>query len=952
MPGARLEYSDSPEGQEAGKLCSKPEKRWGESAVSQKLGSLVADLKKEIEERAEEEVRMKKSVIVILLKSKMRKLITLLAVVGMVLALAPAAPADIVATGEIADWTYLTDGDGNWTNVTAGAGSSRPAGTLVIDDTGTANLVNSDSQDIYLGGAGGGTMTVSGSGAEFRIGSGKTFGVGQSGSGELTVTNGGLVNVGFRLYLGHSGAGYALVTGAGSTLTSPLIAIGYASGQDPDTHILTIADGGLVQADSLKFSVDESGADVGGYVHMDVGGVLAVLGDKTALSQAALFASGGLFTKFNAANVGEIQYHNGTTWVDMIDAPASAYTLTYETTGDYVGGYTVLTMLLPGFPFIETFEDSPAGMASNVAAFWAGQHLWDADASGTNYTAVQTNVAYGTSAKAGSMTNAVISRAITNSTATNVWVDFYGLMPRREVADPVTNNIEGSAVFYVNTDGNVVALSNSTWVTCSSYTVPTGQWVRLLINLDYSVSNWSVYAADNAANTLATNLFSNLVFNASSTNTTVTKWLANAQGDLRIGYLDNLTIADEAVSGIPFCIDRDGDGLPDAWETTYIGSIATSDGTGNIDGDDYTDYEEFIAGTHPTNGSSYLRILSADLASEGSDNIEIAIAGGDTKATTIYAGDEARDRRFILVAATDDSEATKAIVVNTQDDRSGTPILIDTNAAALHSSRFYLAAASFLGGAVTNTTTEWSMFTQERQRDYAYMVAVPVELGASNNLNSTLGEQLARGLPTNTWNKLDYLEPDGTNWALFHYTNVAGTAKWLAEGGGDADLAVTNGMGFRLRIGPGGDAVRTNCVFVGLSNTSTPVLNITTNGAGATGWAWSILPWSNRKKLTYSGGSNEFVFADVGYGGSQGHPMQPHALKGDQIWIWERNGFRRYYWLISSTNAARDGRWWSDSDGAFGNFSFEPGKAYYYRHHVDMTGGVTGTNFQWVAPTP
>ena len=64
---------------------------------------------------------------------------------------------------------------------------------------------------------------------------------------------------------------------------------------------------------------------------MGAGGILAVLGDKTALSQAALFASGGLFTKHNAANVGEIQYDAGAGFVNMTGATENTdYTLTYS----------------------------------------------------------------------------------------------------------------------------------------------------------------------------------------------------------------------------------------------------------------------------------------------------------------------------------------------------------------------------------------------------------------------------------------------------------------------------------------------------------------------------------------------------------------------------------------------------------------------------------------------
>jgi hypothetical protein len=45
--------------------------------------------------------------------------------------------------------------------------------------------------------------------------------------------------------------------------------------------------------------------------------------------------------------------------------------------------------------------------------------------------------------------------------------------------------------------------------------------------------------------------------------------------------------------------DRDGDGLPDAWEIANFGSIAAQDGKGDADSDGVDNLHEFLAGTNP-----------------------------------------------------------------------------------------------------------------------------------------------------------------------------------------------------------------------------------------------------------------------------------------------------------------------------------------------------------------
>jgi hypothetical protein len=58
-------------------------------------------------------------------------------------------------------------------------------------------------------------------------------------------------------------------------------------------------------------------------------------------------------------------------------------------------------------------------------------------------------------------------------------------------------------------------------------------------------------------------------------------------------------------------LDGDGDGIIDAWEIDRLGNTTLSDGTGNQDGDAFTDLQEYIADTHPADSNSYLWVAIA-----------------------------------------------------------------------------------------------------------------------------------------------------------------------------------------------------------------------------------------------------------------------------------------------------------------------------------------------------
>jgi Bacterial TSP3 repeat len=65
-------------------------------------------------------------------------------------------------------------------------------------------------------------------------------------------------------------------------------------------------------------------------------------------------------------------------------------------------------------------------------------------------------------------------------------------------------------------------------------------------------------------------------------------------------------------------VDSDGDGLPDGWELQYFGNLTQTD-TDDPDGDGFSNLQEFLAGTDPTDFGSALRITT--IAADGTDVI-------------------------------------------------------------------------------------------------------------------------------------------------------------------------------------------------------------------------------------------------------------------------------------------------------------------------------------------
>jgi hypothetical protein len=78
-------------------------------------------------------------------------------------------------------------------------------------------------------------------------------------------------------------------------------------------------------------------------------------------------------------------------------------------------------------------------------------------------------------------------------------------------------------------------------------------------------------------------------------------------------------------------IDANRNGISDAWEKYYFGAVTTNrTQVTDTDGDGMSDYDEFIAGTDPTNAASKLTFLGAGIQSNGSLKFQWSAVPGRT----------------------------------------------------------------------------------------------------------------------------------------------------------------------------------------------------------------------------------------------------------------------------------------------------------------------------------
>lgn len=402
---------------------------------------------------------------------------------------------------------------------------------------------------------------------------------------------------------------------------------------------------------------------------------------------------------------------------------------------------------------------------------------------------------------------------------------------------------------------------------------------------------------------------------------------------------------------MPLCIDRDGDNVSDGWEAEYFGNTS-SNWNGDADGDGWSNREEFLAGTNPTNSDSYFRVQSGGLVDNASTNIQLSFVGGNFSGPTNFvdAGD-AMGRVYRIYAADGSVTNTKSLRATVSEGSTGTNLWTDVNATESASRRYYDVVVAYAGSAFTNTE-EWALYVEPRTTNRSYLVSVPVNFGstAANNLNSTLGEHLATGLNSSDTeadaDKVRYVNASG-GWDEYYLSDAVG---WTTNGTNAANVTITPGQALWIVRGSNA-AVRANSVFVGRSFSESDMVDteFKTSGGGWTMFGWA-LP-NVRQALASDTSADQLGFSSKGTGGTTAE--RNSTSHGDQLWVPNGDGGWDWYWLLDDGGGENgtNHRWYvGNPDGGYGygNITLEPGGAYYY-YHTTNSGGA---NFNWRPEIP
>lgn len=113
-------------------------------------------------------------------------------------------------------------------------------------------------------------------------------------------------------------------------------------------------------------------------------------------------------------------------------------------------------------------------------------------------------------------------------------------------------------------------------------------WLRLTLRLDYLAKKWDLYADGLLVEY-------DLAFTDNSE--TYFRQLSLYGVTTAPSHLDSIYVG----GANPLFTDADNDGMEDAWESTSGLSTSADDRNGNLDGDAYTNIEEYYAGTKPNN---------------------------------------------------------------------------------------------------------------------------------------------------------------------------------------------------------------------------------------------------------------------------------------------------------------------------------------------------------------
>jgi hypothetical protein len=134
---------------------------------------------------------------------------------------------------------------------------------------------------------------------------------------------------------------------------------------------------------------------------------------------------------------------------------------------------------------------------------------------------------------------------------------------------------------------------------------------------------------------------------------TLTNVQTNAAGNYRV-IVKNQALPSPGVASafaaLTVLADSDNDGIPDAWESSHgMNPASGADRDIDSDGDGMTNWEEYVAGTDPTDASSYLRVEAFSLGVSSVQQIRIEFNAVSNKTYSILSNDRLTGGQWILV---------------------------------------------------------------------------------------------------------------------------------------------------------------------------------------------------------------------------------------------------------------------------------------------------------------
>ncbi|EHR04909.1 autotransporter family protein [Bradyrhizobium sp. WSM471] len=188
----------------------------------------------------------------------------------------------------------VSDAGSTWTNIGNLVVGGLGAGALTVESGGTVNSFGGVSVGLSTNSSG--TVTVTGAGSSLNITAGGGFNIGSFGTGTLTITNGGTVinNTAFTANIGSNAGslGTVRVAGAGSIWSnSSGVNVGNSG-----TGTLTLAEGGVVTAPSVVIA-----ANVGatGTLNIGAGASAPAAAPGTLNTPSVAFGAGAGAINFN-----------------------------------------------------------------------------------------------------------------------------------------------------------------------------------------------------------------------------------------------------------------------------------------------------------------------------------------------------------------------------------------------------------------------------------------------------------------------------------------------------------------------------------------------------------------------------------------------------------------------------------------------------------------------------